>query len=222
MGAGGRSLRLLLRHAMGQTSPDFLETSLYQRNGAKWSPRKLANPVEAVLDAGDHGNTYVEAVTDSGCCGWSNESDDMTRAVRGETATVFFDERRRFHNDNYDVSFYTGKAALSPDLTRVAHTIVAGAPAGQEIRLSSEGKENPDELKAIRQALAEMPRVEVVALEKPGQVSLALPNCELVGWIDGGRLLVLNNGELQSVDLNSGKAVLTGIKADAAKYVFLR
>ena len=49
-----------------------------------------------------------------------------------------------------------------------------------------------------------------------------LANAEMIGWLDPQRLLVLKSGELQTVDVNSGKPSPTGIKADAAKFVILR
>lgn len=67
-----------------------------------------------------------------------------------------------------------------------------------------------------------MPRTEAVALSAPEHPVISLPNTELIGWLDGQRLLVLKSGELQAVDAASGKITPTGIKADAPKYVFLR
>jgi hypothetical protein len=210
------------RWVPGQIGSDYQETAIYQNAGGTWTSRKLPAPVERFLDAADHGNVYLHAVDDAGCCGWSNESDDTTSLVRGESSTLIYDERRRFHNDNYDVSFFTANAALSPDTQRVAYTIAASFLPEGEIRLSSDGKPNPDELKAIRTALAELPRVEVVAPSAPDQVIVSIAKSELIGWLDGQRLLVLKNGEVQVVDANSGKLSATGIKADAAKFVFLR
>jgi hypothetical protein len=93
---------------------------------------------------------------------------------------------------------------------------------GEQIRLSSDGKQNPDELKAIQKALTDLPRLEVVALAAPEQVRLSLANTEMIGWLDQQHLLALKNGELQTVDSNSGKLSPTGINAEAAKFVFLR
>jgi hypothetical protein len=210
------------RWVPGQTGSDFLETALYQDSGGTWTSRKLSHPVERFLDAADHGDIYIEAVSDAGCCGWENESDDTTTVIRGGVPATIFDERRRFQNNDYDVSFYTPTAALSPDFNRVAYTIEATVPPGAELRLASDGKPNAVELKAIRQSIAELPRVEVVALSAPDQVSLSLAKTELIGWLEPQQLLVLRNGELQVMNVNSGKLLPTGIKADAAKFVFLR
>jgi hypothetical protein len=210
------------RWVPGQIGTDYQESSVYQKSGDTWTARKLPYPVERFLDAADHGNTYVEAVGDAGCCGWSNESDDTTSVVRGDTSTVIFDERKRFLNNNYDVSFATTMAALSPDVSRVAYTIATTVRPGDEIRLGSDGKPNPDELKSIQKAITELPCVEVVPLSAPEQVNLSLANSELIGWLDQQRLLVLRGGEIQVVDAGSGKMSPTGIKVDAAKFVFLR
>jgi hypothetical protein len=190
------------RWVPGQIGSHYDETALYQNKDGAWTSRRLPHPLERILDAADHGNVYVEAVPDAGCCGWANESDDTTSVVRGDVATVIFDERRRFNNNDYDVSFETARAALSPDLSRVAYAIATTMQPGEEIRLSDGGRLNPDELKAIQKALTELPRVEVIALSAPEQVSLSLANTELIGWLDQQRLLVLKNGELQMVDVN--------------------
>ena len=210
------------RWVPGQIQPDYLESTVYQRTQGTWTSRKLAHPVERFLDAADHGNIFVEAVPDGGCCGWENESDDTTSVVRGGTSTVIFDERRRFNNNNYDVSFYTANAALAPELNRVAYTIAATHRPGEEIRLNSDGKANAKELDSIKQALMELPRVEVLAISEPDKMTLSLPHTELIGWLDRQRLLVFKNGELLQVEVSSGKTIATGIKADAAKFVFLR
>ncbi len=209
------------RWVPGQIQSDYQETALYQRKDGAWTSRKLGHPVESFLDAADHGETYVERVPDGGCCGWENESDDQTMVVRVDKSTVIFDERQRFHNDNYDVSFFTETAKLSPDLNGVAYTLASTARPGQEIRLSDSGKEKPEELKTIQKELTDLPRVEIVWLSTPDRVAVSINKAELVGWLDAKRLLVVKNGEVQLVDA-TGKLTGAGIKADAAKFVFLR
>ncbi len=210
------------RWVPGQIGADYLETSVYQKSGDTWTARKLAHPVERFLDAAGHGNAYIEALGDAGCCGWENASDDTTSVTRDDVSTLIFDERRRFHNDNYDVSFFTAKAALAPGLDRVAYTLESTAGPGNEIRLSDQGKPNPDELKSIQNALPELPRVEVVALAEPEKVVIGIAKAELVAWLDAQRILVVKDGEVQVADAASGKMKSTGIKAEAAKFVFLR
>jgi hypothetical protein len=212
----------LTRWVPGQLSSDYLETSVYQRSNGVWTARKLPHPVERLLDAADHGNTFVEAVPDAGCCSWENESDDTTSVFRGAVAQVMFDERARFHNKDYDVSFFTSKAALSPDVTRVAYTLNATAIPGRQIRLSSEGKENSEELLRLQKAIAELPRVEVVALSDTARVVISLAKAELIGWLDNRRLLILKDGQLQVIEAATGGITPTGIKPDGPSFVFLR
>ena len=148
------------RWVPGQIGSDYQETALYQQKEGAWTVRKLPNPVERIFDAADHGNVYVEAVLDDGCCGAANDSDDTTSVVRGDSVTVIFDERTRFHNNNYDVSFFTTSARLSPDVSRIAYTIASTTlQPGEEIRLASDGKPNPAELTANQKAMTELPRV---------------------------------------------------------------
>ncbi|MGI9102512.1 MAG: hypothetical protein ACR2IF_08715 [Terriglobales bacterium] len=212
----------LTRWVPGQIQSDFQETSLYQRSGGAWVARKLPHPLERILDAADHGNVYVETLPDAGCCGWANDSNDVTSVVRGETATVIFDERRRFQNNNYDVSFFTVNALLSPDLAQVAYTIDSTQQGEEEIRLSSDGKPNPEELKRLHNDLAALPRVEVVNLATPDKIITGIAQAELVGWLDPGRILIVKGGEVQTVDVISGKVMSTAIKAEGSKFVFLR
>jgi hypothetical protein len=210
------------RWVPGQIQSDFQETVLYQLKNGAWTSRKLAHPVERFLDAADHGETFIQAIPDGGCCGWANDSDDQTLVVRGGADTVIFDERTRFRNDNYDVSFFTANALLSPDGARVGYTLADTQFGEQEIRLSSDGKANPAELAALRRTIADMPRVEVVALSAPKQVVFGISHAELVGWLDNQHLLILQGGELQTLDVVTRKQTPTGIKAEAAKFVFLR
>jgi len=211
------------RWVPGQIGSEYQETALHQQKEGAWTVRKLPNPIERILDAADHGNIYVAAALDGGCCGAANESDDTTSVVRGDRVTVIFDERTRFHNYNYDVSFFTTSARLSPDVSRIAYTIAnTTLQPGEEIRLASEGKPNPAELTAIQKAITELPRVEVVALSQPSRVLVELAKTELIAWLDQQRLLVLTKGELHTVEVDSGKMAPTGIKADASSFVFLR
>jgi hypothetical protein len=134
---------------------------------------------------------------------------------------VIYDERQRFHNDNYDVSFFTSRARLSPDGSRVAYTLAATAPPSEEIRLSDSGKENPEELRGVKKAISELPRVEVLAVTDPKKALVGLPG-ELVDWLDAKRILIVQAGELVVLDVDSGTKAMTRIKAASALQVFLR
>jgi hypothetical protein len=212
----------LTRFVPGQTSPDYLETDLYQAESGVWKARKLPAPVYEFLDATAHGTTYIVAVPDAGCCGWENESDDVTYLVRGGEQSTLFDELARFHNKDYDVSFLTSKALFSPDATEVAYTITASSKPGQAIRLADEGKDNPEELRQIQGALGQLPRVEVVRVSDPAKPHFSLANTELIGWLNAQHLLVWRQGQLFVINAASGESMPTGLKAEKAAYVFIR
>ncbi|HUZ47707.1 MAG TPA: hypothetical protein VMW54_13810 [Terriglobia bacterium] len=212
----------LTRYIPGQTSPDYLETDLYQTTAGAWKERKLPQPVYEFLDATGHGNTYIIAIPDAGCCGWENESDDVTYLVHGEKRDTLFDELARFHNKDYDVSFFTSKALFSPDSTAAAYTIEASSKPGQAIRLADQGKDNPEELRQIENDLGKLPRVEVVALSDLAKPRFSLANTELIGWLDARRLLVWQRGHLFAINAANGQSTPTGLKAEKAAYVFIR
>jgi len=219
--AGITDFFFVTRWVPGQLGPHFQETDLYRLQNGRWVSQKLPVPVEQFADMADHGSVFIEIVGDSGCCGWVNESDDQTLLFRNGQSTVIYDERERFHNDNYDVSFFTSRARLSPDGSRVAYTLAATAPPDEEIRLLDSGKEHPEELQRIKKALSELPRVEVLAVAEPKKVLVGLPG-ELVGWLDGKRILIVEDGELVVLDVDSGAKALTGIKASGALQALIR
>jgi hypothetical protein len=212
----------LTRWIPGQTDADYLETDLYQLAAGIWAPTKLAAPIDTFLDAADRGETYLAAVSDAGCCGWVNESDDVTYLVRAGRRIVIFDEFNRYHNSDYDVSFSTSNALLSPDVSRIAYTVQATQQTGSPIRLSSEGKSNPEELRNIQSALAELPRVELVSVSDAPALQLGITNAQLIGWLDNHRLLIFRSGDLDVVDAATGQVSATGLKAQKAAYVFIR
>ena len=110
---------------------------------------------------------------------------------------------------------------ISPDGSRVAYTLAATARPSVEIRLSDSGKDNPEELRRIKKAISELPRVELLAVADPKKVVVGLPG-ELVDWLDGKRILIVQAGELVVLDVDSGTKVLTKIKAPSALQVFVR
>jgi len=219
--AGITDFFFVTRWVQGQLGPHFQETDLYRLQNGRWVSQKLPAPVEQFADMADHGNVFIAIVGDSGCCGWVNESDDQALLFRNGQSTVIYDERERFHNDNYDVSFFTSRARLSPDGLRFAYTLAATAPPDAEIRLSDSGKEHPEELQRIKKALSELPRVEVLAVAEPKKVVVGLPG-ELVDWLDGKRILILQDRELVVLDVDSGAKALTGIKASGPLQAFVR
>ena len=221
--AGGvTSFFYLTRFIPGQLSETDLETDLYQRAGAGWKGRKLRSPVEEILDARDGGDMYIAAIPDVGCCGWVNESDDMTSLIHDGERTTLFDEFARFHNQDYDVSFSTANAKFSPDGTEIAYTITASSKAGQPIRLASQGKKNPQELRRIEAALLTLPLVEDVAVAKLQKPRFSFANTALIGWVSVHQLLVWRAGEVFLVDTTSGRFMPTGLRAERAADVFLQ
>ena len=151
---------LLTQFVAGQTQPTYKSTSLYQQDAGKWTASSLDPPLRRVLDAPTAG-AVLEAIPDTGCCGWSNESDDQTLLrIRGKTLTIF-DELGAYKNSDYDVSFYSQNGKLSPDLSSVALTIVATAQPNTAIQLAEQGQANPEESQRIRKALLDLPAVEV-------------------------------------------------------------
>ena len=219
--AGITDFFFVTRWVPGQLGPHFQQTDLYRLQNGRWVGQKLPTPVEQFADMADHGNVFIGVVSDSGCCGWANESDDQALLFRNGQSTVIYDERQRFHNDNYDVSFFTSRARLSPDGSRVAYTLAATASPSEEIRLSDSGKENPEELRRVKKAISELPRVEVLAVTDPKKAVVGLPG-ELVDWLDAKRILIVQAGELVVVDVDSGTKAMTRIKAASALQVFVR
>jgi len=219
--AGISDFFFVTRWVPGQLEPRFLQTDLYRLQNGRWLGQKLDAPVEAIADAADHGNVFIEIVSDAGCCGWENESDDQTLLYRNEQATVIYDERERFHNDNYDVSFFTWGVKFSPKGSRIAYTLASTARTEVEIRLASDGKNNLEELKRVKQAIADLPRVEVLNIADPKKVVISLPG-EFAGWLDEKRLLIVQAGEVVMVEAESGARTPTQIKAENAQRVFVR
>jgi len=107
----------------GQTQSIYKSTIAYLEDAGKWVAKPFDPPLRRVLDAAD-ADAILEAVPDTGCCGWSNESDDQTvLRLHGKMITVF-DELAAYKNPDYDVSFYTQNGQLAPDLGSVALTII--------------------------------------------------------------------------------------------------
>jgi len=139
---------LLTQFIAGKTQPIYKATSLYEDGSGKWTATALDPPLRRLLDAANAG-AILEAIPDTGCCGWENQSDDQTLLhLHGKTLTVF-DELAAYKNPDYDVSFYTENGKLSPDLGAVAFTIAATAQPNKAIQLSEQGQANPEESQRI-------------------------------------------------------------------------
>ena len=164
----------------------------------------------------------MEAIPDTGCCGWSNQSNDQTLVrASGKTLTVF-DEQAAYKNADYDVSFYTSNARLSPELGFVAMTITATAQANKPIQISQQGQANPEESKQIRKALAELPAVEVKSMEDSPRRVAFLPHASLVGWIAEKELLIVEDHVLVVYNVGTGARRKSSVGVQDAGTVFLR
>ena len=156
---------LMTEFVAGQTESDFKATTRFLEQDGKWLANALPEPVQRPLDAFPNGDIIVEAIPDSGCCGWSNESNDQTLLLTAGKKRIVFDERAQYQNPDYDVSFYTPTALLSPDLASVAMTIVSTGDVNKPIQLADQGQANPEESLRIRKALTELPVVEVKSMD---------------------------------------------------------
>jgi len=214
---------LMTQFVAGQTETTYKATLRYQEQGGKWvAANSLAEPLQRVLDEASDGSTIVEAIPDTGCCGWVNQSDDQTRVISGGKARTVFDERAAYNNPDYDVSFFTLNAHLSPDLGFVAMTISATAEANRPIQLAEEGQANPEESKQIRAALAELPAVEVKSVEDSPRRIAFVPHATLVGWISEKEILLVEDHMLVAYEVKTGSRRKSSIRVEDAARVFLR
>jgi hypothetical protein len=206
----------------GQTATTYKESTRYQLEGSKWTANILPQPLQRVLDANSSGSVIVEAIPDTGCCGWSNQSNDQTLVLVDGKASTIFDEQATYKNADYDVSFFTSNARLSPDGARVAMTITATTQSNKAIQLSEQGQANPEESQLIRKALPELPAVEVKSLGDTARRFAFIPHASLVGWIDDRELLIIENHLLVAYNPGTGARRKSTVKIEDAVQVFLR
>jgi hypothetical protein len=213
---------LATRLVPGQLEPTYQETRLYRRSADAWVSTSLPEPIERPLAASRSGHLLVSAIPDSACCGWANEGDDQLVLWRDRKAAVVYDERRRYGNANYDVSFYPLDAGLAPGESLLAYTIVATARGAGEIRLSSEGREDPTELARLQVALGSLPAVEVVRLHGVARPAAVIRRAELVGWLSDRELLVAQEGQLVIFTADGVRQRETAIRVRGAADAFVR
>jgi hypothetical protein len=212
---------LLTQFVTGQTKPLYKSTSLFEENAGKWTSTPVDPPLRNVLDTPDPG-AILEAIPDTGCCGWSNESDDQTLLhLHGKTLKVF-DELDAYQNPDYDVSFYTQNGKLSADLKSVALAIVSTGKPNAPIQLAEQGQANPQESKRIRKSLADLPAVEIKSTEDPPRRLAFLPHAELVDWLSENEILIVEEHTLVVYNLTSGARRRAPIRAEDAAHIFLR
>jgi hypothetical protein len=220
--AGLENFFLVTQFVAGQTASIYKSSTLYRESAGKWTAVELAKPLQRVLDAASGGDVIVEAIPDAGCCGWSNQSNDQTLAlVKGKVLTLF-DEQATYKNPDYDVSFYTANAKLSPDLGSVAMTIAATAQSNKPIQLAEDGQANPEESQRIRKGLAELPAVAVKSVEDSPRQTAFVPHATLVGWISQRELLIVEDHLLVVYNVASGARRKSSVRVEDAGRVFLQ
>jgi len=213
---------LMTQFVAGQIGPVYKATTSYQEEGGKWTANALGEPLQRVLDAASDGKTIVEAIPDTGCCGWSNQSDDQTLVLSNGKKLTVFDERATYKNPDYDVSFYTSNARLSPDMGSVAMTIVSTAETNKPIQLAEAGEANPEESQRIRKALPELPAVEVKSVEDTPRQLAFVPHATLVGWISEKEILIVEAHVLVVYNVGTGARRKSSVRVEDAGRVFLR
>jgi hypothetical protein len=212
---------VLTQFVSGKTQPLYKATSLYEENAGKWMATPLDPPLRRVLDAANAG-AILEAIPDTACCGWENQSNDQTLLhLHGKTLTVF-DEQAAYKNPDYDVSFYTENGKLSPDLASVALTIAATSQPNTPIQLAEQGQANPEESQRIRKALLDLPAVEIKSNEDVPRRIAFLPHATLVGWISDKEILVVEGHLLAAYNVANGARRKSTIRVEDAAHVFLR
>jgi hypothetical protein len=217
---------LMTQFVSGKTQPLYKATSLYEENAGKWAATPLDLPLRRVLDAAN-ASTILEAIPDTACCGWENESDDQTLLhFYGKTLTVF-DEHAAYNNPDYDVSFYTENGKLSPDLESVALTITATSQPNTPIQLAEQGQANPEESQRIRKALLDLPAVELKSIDlktnddAPRRIAF-LPHATLVGWISSKEILIVEGHLLVAYNVATAARRKSNIRVEDPALVFLR
>jgi hypothetical protein len=213
---------LMTQFVAGKDQPAYKGSAMFRQQDGKWDAIPLAEPLRRVLDADSNGDTIVEAIPDTGCCGWVNQSDDQTVVLTNGKKLTVFDEFATYKNPDYDVSFYTSNARLSADQKSVAMTIVATAQVNQTIQLAQQGQANPEESRQIRKALAELPAVEVKSVEDTPRKLAFVPHATLVGWINEKELLIVEDHLLVVYNVATGAKRKSNIRAESTDSVFLR
>ena len=213
---------LMTQFVAGQTEAVYKTTTRYQQDGAKWTATSLGDPLQRVLDASSDGTAIVEAIPDKGCCGWTNQSNDQTLVLVNGKARTVFDELANYKNADYDVSFYTSNAKLSPELANMAMTIVSTAQVNKPIQLTESGEANPEELVRIRKGLADLPAVQVMTVQEPAGKVTFLPHATLVGWISEKEILIVEDHVLVVYTVGTGARRKSSVRVEDAGKVFLR
>jgi hypothetical protein len=133
-----------------------------------------------------------------------------------------FDEQATYKNQDYDVSFLTPNAYLSPDASRIAMTVTATAQPNKPIQLAEQGQANPEESQKIRKALTELPAVVVKSVEDSPKQIASVPHATLVGWLNEKEILIVEDHLLVVYNIASGARRKSSVRVEDAGHVFLR
>lgn len=220
--SGVKQFFLMTQFVAGQTEAVYKATTGYREDAGKWLADPVVEPLQRVLDASADRKTILEAIPDTGCCGWSNQSNDQTLVLGDGRRRTVFDERAAYQNPDYDVSFYTSNARLSPGLDSVAMTIVSTAEPNKPMQLAEDGQANPEESQRIRKGLAELPAVEVKILDDSPRRVAFLPHATLVGWISEKEILIVEDHLIVAYNVATRARRKSSVRADDAGRVFLR
>jgi len=211
---------VLTQFTPGQLEPSYKQSVLYRRAAARWQASPLPSALEEILTSDPTADMLVETVLDGGCCGWINESSDQTAVIKAGQRILLFDEFKRFGNADYDISFYSTAAAISPGRALIAHSIES-EKIEDDIRLSSDGKDNPAALKRIRAVSGELPITEIIDLSDPSNAIATIPHVKVIGWLNDRELLVIDDGLLAVYDPRGKKSRATTVRVTGAG-AFLR
>ena len=109
---------LMTQFVAGQTEAVYKTTTRYQEDGGKWTATSLGDPLQRVLDASSGWDRRLwRRFQTKGAAAGSNQSNDQTLVLVNGKARTVFDELANYKNPDYDVSFYTSNAKLSPELS---------------------------------------------------------------------------------------------------------
>lgn len=204
----------------GQLHSSIEGHTYLEKKGSKWIETSVNKKLE---------KPFVQIVDDKGCCGWINISSDSLSVIDAEKQKIIYDEWEQFDNRNYDISFYPRDAELSPDLEKIAYTIVPDEQAIADYErtgrfiTTNRGKEDLDELERIKNLLNDLPMVEVKSIaSETGEALVELKKAEFVGWIDNKRLLLSKDGKLSMFDISTQRLVESPISVKSIEQVFLR
>jgi hypothetical protein len=221
--AGVGSYLIVIHYTSGQLATRYEPSLMVRQSAGKWSTTELPEARHDIEDAAENGVTWIQRIPDTGCCGWENESNDQTWLLRDSRKTLLFDERAQYENPNYDVSFFTQRALLSPDRSLVAMMISSSyGPGNKEMRIGSAGKEDPAELERVKKGLADLPALEIVTGAEPVRRVAFLSHASLVGWLNDKEVLLVRDGLLATYHVGTGAERKSELKVADASHVFLR